>query len=257
MPLHKSALLLIALMTANVSAWSIDHYREGDTLFVWAKSGLNLRVEASNNGEKMLTIPYGSYLISKGSKTFLEKGDKEEAVLFCTNFESKKKSAISLPGQWVEVVYNGNRGYLFDLYLSHHPAPELLKREGSIKMESLERYLLRVFGLNKKLTSKEYKNTIVREIYYNRGYSVINWGHKCAESTYVLPNISLSEILIAISNGLFYNDQNLVQIEKEEVKKDNTYLTLELSIDSSHEPVLNLRIEVLGGVIVMKTEECC
>ena len=257
MNLQKTLLILIALMTANQNAWSIDHYLQGDTLFVWAKSGLNLRKEASIKGEKILTIPYGAYIIVGKSKSFLEKGDEKAAVMFCTHFKTNKRTAINLSGQWVEVQYNDSRGYIFDLYLSHFPPPEFLERGPTATMEDLEHYLQRLFGLREKDEGTENKNTIVRQRHFNRGYSVINRGHKCAQLTYLLPNISLAEILIAISNGLFYNDQNRIQFVNEELNWDKSYKSLELIINASHEPRQHLRIEIFGGVIVVEIEKCC
>lgn len=45
------------------SAQAIDYYGIGDTLFVWAQSGLTLRVTASQQAEKLAVLPYGTAVI--------------------------------------------------------------------------------------------------------------------------------------------------------------------------------------------------
>jgi len=38
-------------------------YQPGDSMYVWAKSGLKMRISPDLKGEKILTIPYGTKVV--------------------------------------------------------------------------------------------------------------------------------------------------------------------------------------------------
>mgnify|MGYP000897746829 CR=1 FL=1 len=88
------------------SALSIASCREldgkADEKYVAARSGLNLRAEASVKSAKLLTIPYGARLkILKASKS--------------------KVTIEGLHGRWVQTEYKGKLGWVFDGLLSSQP----------------------------------------------------------------------------------------------------------------------------------------
>lgn len=64
--------MLIALLV-KLFIISIAHaqeelpYQAGDTLHVWAESGLNVRTKPHINGEKLGTIKYGNKIVALGS----------------------------------------------------------------------------------------------------------------------------------------------------------------------------------------------
>ena len=103
-PMKKMALLVLMLgVSCSVSAAA--HYVKGDTLNVLALSGLRLRDQPG--GKTVLaTIPYASMLVVQEDQP----ADRNETV-------------DQLPGHWVQVLWQGKTGYVFDGYLSMLPAP--------------------------------------------------------------------------------------------------------------------------------------
>lgn len=118
-------MILACLMCLlSIHGFAIEFYKPGDTLWVWAKDGLNIRAEPSvhaksigkaENGAPVVTLsyqnedfPYGLEVIKQ--RTYEMKGnDKVE----CPNFE--------LTGYWAKIKYKGVEGYVFDAYLSKLP----------------------------------------------------------------------------------------------------------------------------------------
>jgi len=82
------------------------NYEIGDSLNVYAKSGLNIRSEANSNGEKIKLIPFGHKI----------------KIIDTKNFELRD-TIERLPGNWVEISYLGIHGFVFDGYLSKLSIP--------------------------------------------------------------------------------------------------------------------------------------
>lgn len=81
---------------------------EGQELNVLAKSGLKLR-EAPIAGKTLSIIPYGAQVTVLNSSEFTCLEDQIEWT----------------KGRWIEVSYEGQRGFVFDGFLSDFPLPEL------------------------------------------------------------------------------------------------------------------------------------
>lgn len=104
---------LCNLFTAKCNA--IDYYKPGDTLWVWAKSGLNVREMPDahakvsgkiDNGEKVIVIDYQDVDYPFSVREVNENGNG-------TGFELK--------GYWAKVKYQNLVGFVFDAYLSRLP----------------------------------------------------------------------------------------------------------------------------------------
>ncbi len=118
--MNKNALsILFCLSTFN--CFAIDYYNPGDTLWVWAQNGLNIRAQPdalakivgkAENGAQVVSLesmdtnlPYAVEVIKKSVR---EITDSEKVK--CPNFE--------LTGHWAKINYKGIVGYVFDAYLS-------------------------------------------------------------------------------------------------------------------------------------------
>lgn len=82
-------------------------FTEGPFLTVVAHSGLKLRVAPSADASTLKIIPYG----------------EEVSVIHSSESTSLSDRINWLDGQWIEVEYEGVRGYVFDGFLSHLPIP--------------------------------------------------------------------------------------------------------------------------------------
>jgi hypothetical protein len=100
----RIVLFSILLLHFTGDVFAIGRYNIGDTLQVFALSGIRLRDKPG--GTVLTTIPYGSQVVT------LERmpGDREETV-------------DGIVGNWVSVSFKGKKGYVFDGYLSILPAP--------------------------------------------------------------------------------------------------------------------------------------
>lgn len=101
----KQIAALLFLMGLTLPVFAVKGYQEGDTLHVLALSGLRLRDQPG--GKTVLaTLPYGSTLVVQEAQP----GDRNETV-------------ENIAGHWVLVSWQGQKGYLFDGFLSVLPAP--------------------------------------------------------------------------------------------------------------------------------------
>lgn len=95
-----------------------DNYEVGDKLYVWAKSGLNMRSAPNVKSGKLGQLKDGSRveILSISTKTYdiLELKPEEE--------EENKKPFI-LTGTWVKVKSGALIGYVIDIYLLRYPHP--------------------------------------------------------------------------------------------------------------------------------------
>jgi len=114
----KNKLLTFVILLGHFLAhgqfpWTLFDYTIGDSLQVLAKSGLTLRDSASMNGKKITAMPFGSIVVGLSTLTHWEvNGDR--------------------PGAWLEVSYNGQKGYAFSGFLTSLTIPAIQPSDLSI-----------------------------------------------------------------------------------------------------------------------------
>ncbi len=207
----KPSLLAFFLCFQAAFCFSINRYQVGDTLFVWATSGLTLRTEADFKGKKLEVVPFGSPIICQGEK-FGESDQTIEAVApFHIGERYEKSPALKLHGQFLKVKFEGKEGYIFDAYLGAFPTPKIISwLENSDKSkvpvyESMEDWLSSNFGLVskkvKELPFDEHKTTII--VYGNGIVIKYDGSIKGGTSSTIFPNLSLEEgyLIYNIFNG--------------------------------------------------------
>jgi hypothetical protein len=149
--MQKILLLTIALFCAysqTAHAQSSMRYESGETIYVWARTGLVLRKTADFNGTKITTLPYGTKvecIVYDQIKTYSNElaGDydaPEEHQL--TIFKATDVEPFVLRGCWVKVKVDGKEGYLFDIYLSRLAPASVLEPAQTIEegMDQLAAY---------------------------------------------------------------------------------------------------------------------
>ncbi len=118
-------IFIITFILFFQNLFGINKFRIGDTLTVWAESGLNLRLDRDKESKIIDKIPFGEKVITKttkgvfGNDSFIS--DKVN-MYNCETGESYHEN-IQLKGSWVWINWNGLEGYVFDAYLSKLSIP--------------------------------------------------------------------------------------------------------------------------------------
>ncbi len=121
----KNALASIfALLHFASPAFSINRYQIGDTLWVWATSGLVLREQAEFSGKRLDLVPFGTAVVCLGAKSWESIETIEAAPAFEYGSSHEKSSALKLRGQFLKITFNGKEGFVFDAYLSRLSTPK-------------------------------------------------------------------------------------------------------------------------------------
>ena len=180
---------IVTLIYSQI-CYGIDEYQKGDTLFVLAKSGLDLRTTPNSKGDVISTLPYGSKI------TVLEDTSYRQDVV--TEFKSSE-GKLTFKGNWIKVSHAQQSGYIFDGYLSRLPP--------RIDNESFRKYAQRVFGISKVLRDEStddghYQLYIVA---YMNGALIEEQHNSTAgdNSYYVLPNTSLQEAYLICIDRIY------------------------------------------------------
>lgn len=257
--------LLFALFAGMYSASAIEQYREGDTLFVWAKSGLVLRAADDFKSEKIITLPFGAAVKTHSYKYRDEDiAEIEIAVVQPYNFNGKKYPGYTIPGQWVQVTAQGKTGYVFDGYLSKYPPPPS-------ELEPDERgqwhaYLSKVFGIASisKKEGGEDKNLPGHDIvFYKNGasYQRRHTGEFASGITYMLPQLSLEEGFL-LANYFDDLEKNSNRPVKTDDVDDAPFLLVEstphlLNFKAESSFSGEIKIGCVNGVVVITTFFSC
>lgn len=161
-------LLLFCLDFQSVNANST--YDLGDTLHVWATSGLNMREGPGTDFPKMKKLEYGDKV------QVIDDYLRSTPLSITVVKKSKSTDAFVMKGHWVRVIIGTQEGYVFDGYLSRLPVLKKRKtnNQDEINYESFLIHAKREFGIEyfeydsfevKKLRSHHiYKNGFERKI---------------------------------------------------------------------------------------------
>lgn len=138
----QNLILWSFFMCISGSIDAADYYSAGDTLWVWAQTGLHMREKPDNNSRVFETIVKGEMVVVMESINHdypysLEVIKSEYRV----NEDNKKVKSpnLVLRGYWAKVRYNGKVGYVFDQYLSKIPIfPSNVKQGEDTHVEGLK-----------------------------------------------------------------------------------------------------------------------
>lgn len=105
--------LLFALAFCAHPLFAIDDYQAGDTLYIWAKSGLKVRSTPNLNADVTSALPFGSKveLLATTEAAFNTKVDAQVT--------EPDTGPIILKGHWAKIkdITTGETGYVADQYL--------------------------------------------------------------------------------------------------------------------------------------------
>lgn len=123
----KKTLSIILLAIAAERLPAIDYFEKGDTLWVWANSGLKIREKPDVKSKTVETVPFKNYVIAKN---YQNQAYEYSVKVVPANGDYP---GFSLNGFWSEVEYNGISGFVFDGYLSHIKPLNLVVQENGLK----------------------------------------------------------------------------------------------------------------------------
>ena len=103
-------ILFVLLQTIGLIAQE-SRFKEGETLNVWAVSGLNMRDKPDAKATKVSTIPYGAKVVVQPN------------IGLKIPFEVEEFKGFIVKGYWLLVKYGNTEGFVFDGFLSRLPAP--------------------------------------------------------------------------------------------------------------------------------------
>ena len=107
---------ILTLIFTQLIAKGADNYAVGDTLYVWAESGLNLREAPGAKELKTGGVMFGDFVIV-AEKTEIP-FNVEGITYFDEDDPSRSGDPVILYGNWVKVKTEaGNIGYVIDQYL--------------------------------------------------------------------------------------------------------------------------------------------
>jgi hypothetical protein len=207
-----------------------SRFKDGETLNVWATSGLNMRDKPDAKATKLVSIPYGAKVIVQPN------------ISVKIPFEVEEFKGFTVKGVWLLVKYGNTEGFVFDGFLSRFTAPVSQKELGE-----LESYLDKSFGKigdkhdakvwdkiadttrlllpNEKFdvnTVQSYKQSYKQGILY--AYSL---GEGGSSTTIELPNFTLYEAYLIVKVYHFNPKTNVFSFNKKdksvnsEVKNDD------------------------------------
>ena len=122
--------------------------KQGDTGFIWAKDGVNLRESPSTNAPIISKLPYGSAIV------VVEQANKisEQVTLFPAAAESP---AVVLQGYWLHVQSGDKIGYIFNQFALNIPPITAKEIKTNVGYDASS-YIKRAFKLsNPKIIRKK------------------------------------------------------------------------------------------------------
>lgn len=205
----KRLIAIIGIVTISLQVgFSADNYEIGDTLFVWAKNGLNLRESTGTKSKILSKISFGEWLLVQ------EKSEETYNILAISPAEStyygKNTDPVIFKGNWVKVIDSkGNVGYVIDQYL-------LRIRTFNITTEGIELETLTIDTIFKSALNLE----IEKQHIYNIKSKIIS-GRSWASQEFEFQDFTIEEVLVLFS-AKFDNYKN-IRVQRN--WKDQVYLT--------------------------------
>ncbi|MEL6660937.1 MAG: hypothetical protein AAFR36_31080 [Bacteroidota bacterium] len=251
--LNSLCILLAALLSCG-TLYGINSYVKGDSLYVIAKSGLNLRTGPNRYSVVRTIIPYGDQVLSLEQRhPYGVRMEELDSVRIIPPMKWKNSEQIThaywMTGRWVKVQYQELEGYVFDGYLSHH---EPFKFFPDGRIESLQEYVMREYKLLRSDTityELDEKEPHIIHTYDNGCVLHEVWGAKAGGTIIYVHNFSIEELMLYISYINEYEKRNSNMYLIKANRKNEDY-TFEGDIDG-------IRIRAFGSMLVVSYSNWC
>jgi hypothetical protein len=116
--MKRLIIVFILLLFCIENSFSINNYKAGDTLYVWAPNGVTLRTEKSEYSDKIIAIKYGEKIVTMEPREIYENPESSVLEIDLNKNNRIDDNDFSLNGLWVKVQFGNIIGYIFDGYLS-------------------------------------------------------------------------------------------------------------------------------------------
>ncbi len=231
----KLKFIITIFLAIILSEFSIaNFYKKGDTLHVWATSGLNMREGPGTDFPKMKKLEYGDqveiidqYLFSTPLSISIVK-------------KSKKADEFVLKGFWVRVKIGSQEGYVFDGYLSRIPVMKFKQNaKGEKYIEEFITYADREFGIKTHEDIDSSKFPMQEKFLFQNEMEWIASFYECSSITINLGFISFNEAYLFFNHlGKFEhilkniipkypNDSYKIELKKGKNNKHSIYCSYE------------------------------
>ena len=188
--LFKKKLILVFIIFSCLSNVSIGQ-EFGDTLYVIAYNGVNLRSAPNTNSEKIKSIPFGT------------------ALMYCSDSYNDRIEVRA--GRWIEVEYKQESCYVFDGFLIDKKPPASRK----LTLTGLDEFIKKAYGQDLieevvEESKKKGDRPDIKMSNYSTGLMVTHLDYTSMESwEYVFPKMR-SRDLINLIDLVFsnYNKEN-------------------------------------------------
>ena len=219
-PTFTFLLCTLALRLAAIGA-----YQPGDTVYVWAVSGLTLRESPSLRSAKLEVIPYGTALVLQN---WSGQHDSKVEAMPKNKIGDTDIPALVLKGDFAQVSYKGKTGYLFDGYLSKLPVFRNIpaKNQDAAHREDFTDWATRNFSLLQK-TQKgavEYGNPFSIKWVFGNGILQDVWGEKDGNTRVLLPDVSMEEAFLLFNFMTDY--MRIVPIESADPEESRWHFSI-------------------------------
>ena len=94
----------------------------GDTLYVMAYNGVNIRSAPNTNSKVIDALPFGA------------------SIMYCSDSVSDRFEVRN--GKWIEIEYNHESCYVFDGFLSQYPTP----KSRNLTIDQIGDYIIKTYG---------------------------------------------------------------------------------------------------------------
>lgn len=194
----KTTLFICTAFIFGVTGlYAADNYEVGDTLYVWAKSGLNMREGPGTNSEVLTSLSFGTQVI------IIEKSDISYNIKACDptppDYELGKSDPLILYGHWVVVRdSSGQVGYVIDQYLL--PILPVEKTKYYPNDIPVEMVFFDTTAINLTGTDDEFIIATISKYAY-RIESSTTIESKGGWATFIFPEFTIEEVIVILSTS--------------------------------------------------------
>lgn len=171
--------IVFLIIVNNHQAFSQNiNYTIGDTLNIFALSGLKMREEGNANGKVLSSMKFGEKVVVLDTFSTGNKG---------------KQTIEGFAGRWIKVRYEAIEGYVFDGFLSALPVPKMNYKQNVEKVKAKKGKNSEEYASEIEDAFKEYMNTefdtINEPFEFHNGYDgegthymcIQKLNHKCVK----------------------------------------------------------------------------
>jgi hypothetical protein len=182
------SLFTIYLFILSITCYSQD---SNNVINCFAVDGLTLRTQPSISANKKVIIPYG---------------DKAKVV----STASEESRINGFTGNWIEVQYKDETGYIFDAYTSSYPVPFIKKKGYTLLKDYLfDNFQITSGNENFNIDDNKYASSKTETQFGSISYKFNDEGHDAIE-TVTVPNSDIQECFIVFTAVLYtYRNNSL------------------------------------------------